>query len=257
MNYFSKKEENKSKALKNTEYMEKYFRQQIDESIAKSKIYGGPDRMPERANENAFEPQVYFLNTDSVSAIFATKPLFQGKVAVLNFASYKNPGGMFMEGSSAQEEALCHKSFLYNVLRCFKSYYLWNNQHKNKALYLDRAIYTPDVMFVRNGEAVYCDVITCAAPNFTVAHRYQGIDKNENDKVMRSRICFVRDIAEEQKVDTLILGAYGCGVFGQDPETVAEMLAETFRKTSVNKIIYAVPGRDKNAIVFEKYFQKR
>ena len=39
------------------------------------------------------------------------------KIAVLNFASFKNPGGMFYNGSSAQEESLCHESFLYNVLK--------------------------------------------------------------------------------------------------------------------------------------------
>ena len=37
-------------------------------------------------------------------------------ICALNFASYKNPGGKFMDGSSAQEECLCHESILYEVL---------------------------------------------------------------------------------------------------------------------------------------------
>ena len=61
---------------------------------------------------------------DSVEAIMNYS---QGKTAVLNFASYKEPGGGFMAGSQAQEESFCHESFLYNVLRQFQYYYDWNN----------------------------------------------------------------------------------------------------------------------------------
>ena len=49
-------------------------------------------------------------------------------IGILNFASYKNPGGMFLRGSTAQEEALCHESTLYNVLIKFNDTYYKSNR---------------------------------------------------------------------------------------------------------------------------------
>ena len=58
-----------------------------------------------------------------------------------------------MEGSSAQEESLCHESFLYNVLSRYKEYYHANTYCKNRNLYSDRALYSPDIIFEHNAEA--------------------------------------------------------------------------------------------------------
>ena len=88
--------------------------------------------------------KIEVVDMDSVSAIFQYA---ENNTAVLNFASYKNPGGMFVNGSKAQEECLCHESFLYNVLKENQNYYNWNNQHKNRALYLNRALYSPNIKF--------------------------------------------------------------------------------------------------------------
>ena len=65
-------------------------------------------------------------------------------------------------------------------------------------------------------------------------------------KTLQERILFIKKIAETQKVETLILGAYGCGVFKQDANVVAKFFKEAFKETSVKTIIYAVPkGADK------------
>ena len=66
------------------------------------------------------------------------------------------------------------------------------------------------------------DVITCAAPNYSAAGRYAGVELDKNNAELYRRIKFVLDIAEENHVDTLILGAFGCGVFGQDAAVVAK-----------------------------------
>lgn len=104
---------------------------------------------------------------DSVSCLFNLSD--NGRTTILNYASYKSPGGFFLEGSPAQEEALCHESNLYPILLAF------DRQRLNKALYLNRALYSPSV----NDKQKEADVITCAAPNFRTAHRYQS--KSEND----------------------------------------------------------------------------
>ena len=255
MNYFAKKEENKKRAREHTENMQKRYANRIAESVKDSRIYGGEDEKPgfiTKADRDQLSgPKVIFANTDSVSALFEHG---EGKTAILNFASYKNPGGMFYEGSMAQEESLCHHSTLYNILRDFPAYYAWNNAHKNKALYLDRAIYTPKVVFEKGGKALLADVITCAAPNYSAAKRYKMADKDENEILLHGRIAFVRDVVETEGAKTLITGAFGCGVFGQDASMVAKMSKEIFQRTTISKIIYAVPGKDKNAEAFRKMF---
>lgn len=87
-----------------------------------------------------------------------------------------------------------------------------------------------------------CDVITCAAPNYTAAKKYCNVSREENRNALLSRIAFVRDIAEENGVETLILGAFGCGVFGQDPYEVAKIFFETLYQSSVKKVVYAIPA---------------
>lgn len=242
------KELRKEKAIAHTDRMARKYRKEIEASIASTVIYGGPLAMPEQDGETK-TPVSAFVNTDTVSALLSHH---EGKTAVLNFASYKNPGGGFLNGSMAQEEALCHESVLYNVISTFKDYYAWNKEHNNRSLYENRMLYSPDVVFEKNGKSVLADVITCASPN---ASAYGSVLK-DNQVALKSRIEFIRNAAEYHAVDTLILGAYGCGVFGQDPKVVSTLFRQVFDQTSVKKLVYAVPGTDENARVFRDFFSK-
>ena len=155
---------------------------------------------------------------------------------------------MFVRGSHAQEECLCSESNLYNILLKFDaSYYAWNrkNENSNRSLYTNRALYTPDVVFIRDGlNPIRCDVITCAAPNYTIAKSYHHIRNLDNSRALYARIKFVKMIAEENNVDTLILGAFGCGIFGQKPDEVAKLFAFVFEKTVIKRLIFAIPAGD-------------
>ena len=195
------------------------------------------------------------VNLDSVSAIFEFATGNENsKTAVLNFASFKEPGGLFLKGSTAQEEALCHESFLYNVLRNFqRSYYDVNNKNLNRGLYKNTALYTPNIIFFKNNRLQICDVITCAAPNRNVGIKYTNVSIEENNKVLYERISYIKDIALHQNVETLILGAFGCGVFKQDATTVAKYIKEIFEDTGM-EIILAVPGDSENYKKFKEIF---
>lgn len=218
----------KEKAVKHTEEMEMDFKNEIKSSVNATKIYGGDDgNIPKMCEKGRCEGVIVLDKLDSVKSVIKHH---EGKTAVLNFASYKNPGGKFFEGSSAQEENLCHSSNLYNVLRQFPEYYEWNKKHNNRALYKDRALYTKDVIFLDDSVCVYgadpvqvkVDVITCAAPNYSAAGKYAMVSFEENEEALAKRIKFVLDVAEDNGVETLILGAFGAGVFGQDALTVAK-----------------------------------
>lgn len=251
--YWSKKEQNAKKALEHTNEMKTKYEKEILDSIKNSKIYD-TDFVCKK-NEKIVNTCIGLNNNDSVSTIFNHA---KGKTAILNFSSYKNPGGMFIKGSKAQEECLCHESFLYNVLsQLEKEFYVFNRTRLNKALYLNRAIYSPDIVFERDKYCVKCDVITCAAPNKSAAQEYQKVSNEENTKVLKSRIKYILDIAKENDVNTLILGAYGCGVFGQDAIEVATIFKEYLDTTykCFDKVVFAIiDSGDKNFKKFETIF---
>ena len=242
--YWENKETRKKVAIRHTEEMEEKFEKEIRDVVNHTKIY---DTNFTLQNHGIHDNEIEVVDMDSVTAIVQ---YYSGKTAVLNFASYKHPGGMFLNGSQAQEECLCHASFLYNVLNTQKEYYNWNNLHKNKALYLNRALYSPNIIF---HETVSCDVITCACPNKSTAQKYQHVSDQENLKVLESRIQFVLDIAMDNHVDTLILGAFGAGVFGQDATEVAETFKKYLRNYSFKKVIFAIPS-GQNLEKFKKVF---
>lgn len=250
--YWSNKTGRKELASKHTLEMQQQYKSEIALAIQKSHIYSPTSQFfVEKCPITSME--IVIDSIDSTNAIFKYKA---GKTAVLNFASYKEPGGGFLAGSRAQEECLCHDSFLYNVLSAQKNYYSWNNENKNQALYLNRAIYSPNIRFIKNGKSTQCDVITCAAPNYSTGLKYGNISKAENTKALDERIKFVLDIAAEQGVDTLILGAFGCGVFKQDPTEVANIFLR-YLKTShkcFKKIVFAIPA-DVNQINYLAFYK--
>ena len=91
---------------------------------------------------------LYLVPTDSVSCLFKYVDVYKDDVAVLNFASFKHPGGMFLNGSSAQEESLCHQSTLYPILLAFiDNYYAPNLKVLNRGLYQDQAIYSKCLLY--------------------------------------------------------------------------------------------------------------
>lgn len=242
-------------ALLHTENMERLYGYNIGKSVQNSKIYTKNYNFKHKDTSGsrvAFEVEP----CDTVSALLY---LSQGSdVALLNFASFFNPGGGFLKGSVAQEEALCGESYLYNVLRRFKSFYETNKEIGNKnplKYYENRAIYSPEVLFFRGKLRKTCSVITCASPNKKASMGKEGYSEVLNRLSLQSRIKFVLDIAAENNVKTLILGAFGCGVFGQNPYEVATIFKEYLNKDygCFEKVIFAIP--DENSTNFKEFYK--
>ena len=253
--YWVNKEERAGLALAHTKEMEDLYKNEIEDCINETEVYNANSKFIEkRLNDK----QIIIVDEiDSVGAVFKYVNINE-ITAVLNFASYNNPGGNFINGSKAQEECLCHESYLYNVLKQHMGYYKINRKNKNKCLYTDRALYSPNVRFIRGDKDVFCDVITCAAPNKTAAQKYCNISDEENSKVLKERIEFILKIAQDNGVDNLILGAYGCGVFGQDPLEVAKIFKEFLlgKYKCFNKVIFAIPNKlEVNYRCFQRIFK--
>lgn len=228
--------------------MESRFGSEIKFSINNSIIYGGSGKAPQRSANGLNAPGMLVLNVDSTEAVLQ----YPG-AALLNFASYRHAGGGFITGAWAQEEAICHDSTLYNVLCKFESFYAENEKKLNNSLYTDRAVFSPKIVFERGGNSAECGVITCAAPNFGAA-RGRGITENQNEAALKQRVDFVISIAEENGCDTVILGAWGCGVFGQDPKLVSRLFKERLSASSLRLAVFAIPGQNNNYTSFKETF---
>jgi uncharacterized protein (TIGR02452 family) len=186
-------------------------------------------------------------------------------VAVLNFASAKNPGGGFLGGAQAQEESLARSSGLYPSLLTQPRFYEFHRKQDN-LLYSDMMIYSPNVPVFRNDsgtlleEPYLASFITSAAPNAGAIANNQPQRLEQIPDSLETRARYVFALAEHFQHERIILGAWGCGVFRNDPVMVAQTfsrLLETKFLGAFREVVFAVydSSREKKVYqVFEKEF---
>jgi len=196
-------------------------------------------------------------NASTVDTIFTLqKAMMDGsQIGVLNFASAYNPSGGFINGSMAQEEALAYASDLY-FQQEGNQFYEINKKEKSKC-YTDTAIYSQVTFFrdsyfnfVRTPYVV--NVVTCPAVNMTALQ-----NKGAAEKVMYERMRKVLCLFAEKGCSTVILGAWGCGVFGNDSKTIADnwytLLQDEGYKKYFKQIIFSIldTGRGNTYAIFK------
>jgi uncharacterized protein (TIGR02452 family) len=171
------------------------------------------------------DPVETYLEVTGESSLEAARRV-GGRVAVLNFASARNPGGGFLNGAQAQEEALCRASALYTCLREAPQFYDHHRAHRD-AFYTDRVIHSPAVPVFRDDRGDLLDepypagFLTAAAPNAGVVRRTAPERAAGIPGALRSRAERVLETAAAEGYRRLVLGAWGCGVFQNDPAQVA------------------------------------
>lgn len=151
------------------------------------------------------------------------------RVLALNFASAKHPGGGFMGGAQAQEESLARASGLYPCLLRQPEYYV-ANRRGGSLLYTDHAIHSPRVPVFRDdadkllGEPFAVGFLTMPAPNVG-AMRDNSPDIEQVTGFFRRRTEYVLALAVARRYTHVVAGAWGCGVFRNDPTVVADAFA--------------------------------
>lgn len=216
---------------------------------------------PEAGGE---ETRLSCRNMSTVDAVLELVNLGRPSVGVLNFASAKNPGGGFLNGAMAQEESIAASSGLYRTLTVHEEYYRINRAC-GTMVYTDHAIYSPDVVFFRDGrfelleQPVTASVLTLPAVNMGQVI-LKGEDVREAERAMRHRMELALALFAHQGNKNLVLGAYGCGVFRNDPEKIAawwqELLDGPFAGC-FDQILFAVLDRSAKQTcirAFEKRF---
>lgn len=251
------------------------FQDALDFSVKNTKYISPDDQFKFEKVEEVKESVIEITDetTDSAGRRLAK----DGDVVILNFADAVGPGGGFLKGARAQEECLCRASGLFFCLKrkdLQKSYYAINEQSlfdndkpKDRLirnLYTDGIIYSPKVPFIKDENynwletPVNLSVITCPAP-------YCSEMKNEEERTslkivetILSRIDRILTVAAAYGYKQIILGAFGCGAFGNSPELVATVFKDTLKEFKCfEKVIFAIPNKEsKNYQTFKKVFSE-
>lgn len=186
---------------------------------------------------------------------------------VMNFANAHSPGGGFRLGANAQEEALCRCSTLYASITSSAAgeMYRYNNTHIS-AVESDYMLLSPLVYVFRDEHCALLEkpfiaaVITLPAPN-----RYGAAllaPKKLIAETMTRRIRIMLRIAAKRGHRELVLGAWGCGAFGNSPAEVSGYFKQTLIEEEYgrcfDRVIFAVYGKPdgKNITAFRETFGK-
>lgn len=207
----------------------------------------------------------------------AAKAYKGNHVAVHNFASATNPGGGVVNGAGAQEECLCRCSNLYFCLNTPDMWGMFYTPHRaaHDPIHNDDIIYTPNIVvfktdtdrpeLMERDDWYIVDVITCAAPNLREkpSNRYNSGDgtravkpsDRELQVIHEKRLRRMLDSAVMNHADTVILGAFGCGAFCNEPQVVATAAANVVRDymyafKNIEFAVYCRPSDDSNYRVF-------
>jgi uncharacterized protein (TIGR02452 family) len=205
-----------------------------------------PDAQLSRAHLGNKETRVEVANETTLTA--ARRLIEAGyRPVALNFASAKNPGGGFLSGARAQEESLARASGLYACL-AGNDMYAFHRAGRD-ALYTNYAIYSPDVPVFRADDGTVldqpylCAFITAPAVNAKVVLVRSPGRRPEIRDAMWQRTLKVLALAACHGHEALVLGAWGCGAFGNDTQEIAELfgraLTEHFRGAFA-RVVFAV-----------------
>lgn len=238
-----------------------------EDAVFNSKLYrpADSDKLLQNLKKEAGKQQTIIEVTNETS-LDAVRRLIQGghqDVFCLNFASAKNPGGGFLGGSQAQEESIARSTGLYPCQMANFEYYEVN-RHTKTCLYTDHMIYSPKVPIIKEEDGsnmedlMTVSILTAPAVNAGIVKTRERKNVPQIEEVMRRRISKVLAIALAHGHQTLVLGAWGCGVFQNDPNDVAKYFKEVIEtdfKDLFKHITFAIYARNPRFITpFQEQF---
>ena len=210
------------------------------------------------------ELDVKFLTTIGAGYELVVEEGYEKTIA-LNFANPIEPGGGFLRGSNAQEECCCRCSGLYKTILSRTEFYENNIKNQQNGLSTDGMIISKKVPVYRDDtynyldKPFYLDFITSPAP---IAYQYKSCVKNGEKtlkKVIKERIRKILVECINREYDCIILCAYGCGAFGNDPEYVSsvfyEYLIKKGYKNYFEKVVFAIFS-PRNTELFDLFSKK-
>ena len=253
----------------------------VKNATAGQKLILETDSVPEQDKERFAEPAKIVVSKKR--SCEAARGYLGQKIAVHNFASASNPGGGVERGANAQEECLCRISGLFFSLNTPDMWSGFYGPHRDAhdPIHNDDIIYTPGVtvfksdtanpILMSENEWYDVDIITCAAPNLRPqpSNKYNSGDGATSVRISdkdllalhEKRLRRILEIAVSEGVESIILGAFGCGAFQNSPEVVARAAKSViceyrYAFSNVEFAVYCPPQDDSNYKVFNRVLGK-
>jgi uncharacterized protein (TIGR02452 family) len=227
-------------------------------AVAGTRLYVPDERVPVPVAGRDSAP---FIEVTNETSLAASRRLGD-EVACLVFASAKKPGGGFLNGAQAQEESIARVSALYPCLTAppAREFYEFHRRQRDLR-YSDRVIYSPGVPVFRAEDGTLLaqpypvSFLTAAAPNLGAIITNQPASAASVPVVLATRARRVLEVAAAHGHRTLVLGAWGCGVFGNDPGTVAPVFASEIARARgwFDHITFAVLDRQRDAPAYAAF----
>jgi uncharacterized protein (TIGR02452 family) len=245
---------------------------ELNDSIMYATLYR-PEELDSLLKQESYKPNVQtIIEVTGETTLEASKRLVNEgftQVACLNFASAKRPGGGFLTGSRAQEESIARSSGLYPTIAQMNEMYEYNKGRKT-GMYSDYMIFSPNVPVFRNDKGDLLEtpyllsVITSPAVNANVVKEREPNQVKDINKVMLLRIKKILAVAKAKNQTSLVLGAFGCGVFGNNAVAIGKLfrlaLEDKQFKNQFQKIVFAIyEGTSQKPMLqtFKQTFGKR
>lgn len=192
--------------------------------------------------EDNFSVSEHIFRGTTVDCILQNR---EKRVIALNFANAVIAGGGYAIGGNAQEESLCRATLLYCTIRGETRFYR-ANWLSCSPFYTDGMILSERVPVIRNGsgelldEPFAVDFVTCPAVNRRFTPPWL---KSRVNSVMERRIAKIVSLMQSRKPEVMILGAFGCGAFGNRRSEVLPIFEKAINKFTDGsaEIIFAIP----------------
>jgi len=233
----------------------------LDAAVKGTILYKADSDLPDTDWET-FKPTMEVTNETTAQAAVRLSSLGKTDIVGLNFASARNQGGGFLSGALAQEEDLCRCSGLYTCLKTKPIFYNENILCDHN-LYLDNMIYSPKVPFFRNEHNVFLEqpfelsLISSPAPNLTTMSAEDRESENGQDVIyntLYSRAKRILNVAAASGHKNIILGAWGCGAFGNDPKQVAVIFLDALQNVpAFEHVCFAVYDTRTPPVIFDTF----
>jgi uncharacterized protein (TIGR02452 family) len=218
----------------------------VKESVQGTITYPPEIQLPD-GFQLAKQSGIEVANETTLTAVKRLISLGYNNPVALNFASAESPGGGFLNGARAQEEYLAQSSSLWLCLRN-NPMYRYHQSHRDP-FYTDYVIYSLRVAVIRDDDGNLLDqpylfsVITSPAVHANGVRRYKPDHENEIAGVMWKRLLKVLAAAVENKHTAIVLGAWGCGAFGNDGNEIAALFQKALENNfrgAFEYVIFAV-----------------